>query len=155
LISHFVKGFARCMGKSIRHISPETMAAFTSYSWPGNVRELQNLIERAVIRSNDGELPNPLPLPGHLPIRPRNPTTLNSMSGTFSESIRSLILRALEDTGWVVGGPDGAAARLGLHRTTLISKMKKLRISRPSLSGLANIPADQTESLLQGRSATQ
>jgi formate hydrogenlyase transcriptional activator len=146
LISHFVHWFAQRMGKTVRHIPPETIAAFTSYAWPGNIRELQNLIERAVIWSNDGEFPNPLPLLEQRPARLCNSTTVNSMSGRFSESIRSLILRALEETGWVVGGPDGAAARLGLHRTTLISKMKKLRISRPRLSYLPNITADETES---------
>ena len=131
LISHFVKGFANRMCKSIRIIPPETMAAFTSYSWPGNVRELQNLIERAVIRSNDGVLPNPLPVFERMPACPQKTATLNCPSGMFSDSLRSLILRTLEDTGWVIGGPDGAAVRLGLPRTSLISKMKKLGISRP------------------------
>lgn len=129
LISHFVRTFARRMHKSIRLIPPETMDAFTTYSWPGNVRELQNLIERAVIRSNDEVLPNPL-----LPIFPRTPslkaTPSTSTSGTLCDYTRSLILRTLENTAWVIGGPGGAAARLGLPRTSLISKMKKLGISR-------------------------
>ena len=130
LISHFMRDFARRMGKPMPHIPPETMAAFTSYSWPGNVRELQNLIERAVIRSSDGLLPNPLPIldPGTLS-RPK-PTALNFRSDTLSDCTRSLILRTLEATGWMIGGPDGAAVRLGLPRTTLIAKMKKLGISR-------------------------
>jgi formate hydrogenlyase transcriptional activator len=131
LISHFVSEFARRMCRPMAHIPPETMAAFTSYSWPGNVRELQNLIERAVIRSTDGVLPNPLPLLDQTPVSSPKPTTLDSKSLTFSDCMRSLILRTLEDTYWTIGGPDGAAARLGLPRTTLITKMKKLGISRP------------------------
>ena len=133
LISHFMRDFARRIDRPMLHIPPETMAAFTSYSWPGNVRELQNLIERAVIRSNDGVLPNPLALLEPTTASSTKPTTLNSSSGTFSDCTRSLILRTLEETGWMIGGPDGAAARLGLPRTTLISKMKKLGISRPKI----------------------
>src|SRR5262249_5034040 len=130
LISHFVRDFARRMRKPMPDIPAETMAAFTAYSWPGNVRELQNLIERAVIRSKDGVLTNPLPLLDPTPLSNPKPTTPNSISGTFSDCLRSLILRTLEDTDWRIGGPDGAAARLGLPRTTLITKMKKLGISR-------------------------
>src|SRR5262249_27108814 len=130
LISYFVRDFARRMGRPMLDIPPETMAAFTSYSWPGNVRELQNLIERAVIRSNDGVLPNPLPPLGPTPLSSSKPATGESRSGTLRDCMRSLILRTLEDTGWMIGGSDGAAARLGLPRTTLITKMKKLGISR-------------------------
>ena len=145
LISHFVIDFARRMGRSMPHIAPETMAALTSYSWPGNVRELQNLIERAVIRSNDAVLPNPLPLLHPTPLLSAKPTTLNSRSGTFSHCMRSLIVKTLEDTGWMIGGSDGAAARLGLPRTTLISKMKKLGISRPKIRSETNITAEEPE----------
>ena len=155
LISHFVKSFARRMSKSIRFIPPETMAAFTSYSWPGNVRELQNLIERAVIRSNDGVLPNPVPVFERMPACPQKTVTRNCTSGTFSDSMRSLILRTLEDTGWVIGGPDGAAARLGLPRTSLISKMKKLGISRPRNRNVTNLVAKQNETGLEWQSAAQ
>jgi formate hydrogenlyase transcriptional activator len=123
LASHFVEMFARRMGKRIDHIPQDTLDAFVSYSWPGNVRELQNLIERAVIRSNNGVLPNPLP--------DKNPVTVAPSQDTFTDSTRTLILHALRETGWVIGGPGGAAARLGLKRTTLIAKMKKLGISRP------------------------
>src|SRR6185369_9749595 len=130
LVSHFVNGFAARMRKPIRLVPPETMAAFTSYSWPGNVRELQNLIERAVIRSDD-VLPNPLPLLDQTPVLITTGTGLNSRSGTLTDCMRSLILRTLDDTRWMIGGPDGAAARLGLPRTTLITKMKKLGILRP------------------------
>jgi formate hydrogenlyase transcriptional activator len=126
LVSHFVEMFARRMSKRIDHIPQEIVDAFTSYSWPGNVRELQNLIERAVIRADNGVLPNPLRRPDAQPVAPSPPP------GTFWDSQRDLILQALRATGWVVGGPRGAAARLGLKRTSLISKMKKLRISRPA-----------------------
>jgi formate hydrogenlyase transcriptional activator len=122
LASHFVDIFARRMGKRIDHIPQDILDAFVSYSWPGNVRELQNLIERAVILSNDGVLPNPLPR--------KNPVTGTPSQDTFTDSTRALILHALRETGWVIGGPAGAAARLGLKRTTLIAKMKKLGISR-------------------------
>jgi transcriptional regulator with GAF, ATPase, and Fis domain len=144
LVSHFVKGFARRMGKPILQIPHETMAAFISYSWPGNVRELQNLIERAVIRANHGVLPNPLPLSDSTLGLNLKPTTLNSRWDTFNDCTRALILRALEDTAWMIGGPDGAAARLGLPRTTLISKMKKLGISRPKLRNMTSAIAEKT-----------
>jgi formate hydrogenlyase transcriptional activator len=123
LASHFVEMFARRMGKRIDRIPQDILDAFISYSWPGNVRELQNLIERAVIRSNHGVLHNPLP--------DKNPVTVTLSQDTFTDSTRALILHALSRTGWVVGGPGGAAARLGMKRTTLIAKMKKLGISRP------------------------
>ena len=136
LVSHFVEVFARRMGRRISGISKETLDAFTSYSWPGNVRELQNLIERAVILSENGVLANPLP-PLDTNLVGENQTTVDFVAlpsvqeGTFRDSQRAVILRALHGSGWIVGGPRGAAARLGLKRTTLISKMKKLGISRP------------------------
>jgi formate hydrogenlyase transcriptional activator len=126
LASHFVEMFARRMGKRIDHIPQDILDAFVSYAWPGNVRELQNLIERAVIRSNDGVLPNPLPDKHPATVTPATPS-----QDKFADSTRALILRALSATGWVIGGPAGAAAQLGLKRTTLIAKMKKLGISRP------------------------
>ena len=124
LATHFVEIFARRMNKRIDHIPEGVLDAFVSYSWPGNVRELQNLIERAVIRSNNGVLPNPLP--------DKNPVMVPPSRDTFTASTRALILHALRSTGWVIGGAAGAAARLGLKRTTLIAKMKKLGISRPA-----------------------
>jgi len=136
LVSHFVEVFSQRMGKTISNIPKEILDAFTSYSWPGNVRELRNLIERAVILSENGVLANPLPpLDGNL--LGANPTTMDVAAlhsvrdGTFRDSQRALILRALHASGWVLGGPRGAAAWLGLKRTTLISKMRKLGISRP------------------------
>ena len=133
LVSHFVQVFSRCIGKQISSIPKETLDAFGSYSWPGNVRELQNLIERAVIRSDNGVLANPFPAldPNLVGAKPTN-ANLVAPEVTFKDSQRALILRALHASGWIVGGPRGAAARLGLPRTTLISKMKKLGISRPT-----------------------
>jgi len=128
LVTHFVEVFGRKMGKPIENIPDETLSAFSSYSWPGNVRELQNLIERAVILANDGVLPNPLP-PTSTEVMAMSPA-----QSTLKDSERALILRTLEATGWLIGGPTGAAAKLGLKRTTLISKMKKLGISRPTNS---------------------
>ncbi len=127
LVAHFVEIFGRKMGKQIEDIPEETLSAFSSYTWPGNVRELQNLIERAVILANDGVLPNPLP-----PTDTEAGTvTVSPAQTTLKDSERALILRTLEAAGWLIGGPTGAAAKLGLKRTTLISKMKKLGISRP------------------------
>jgi transcriptional regulator with GAF, ATPase, and Fis domain len=125
LVTHFVDVFARRMSKQIEHIPPNTMSALCSYRWPGNIRELQNLIERAVILSNDGVLPNPL-----------SAAETQSVIGapaatTLKDSERTLILHTLEAVGWVIGGPKGAAVKLGLKRPTLIHKMKRLGISRP------------------------
>jgi len=127
LVMHFVETFGRRMGREIDHIPPETMSALSSYQWPGNIRELQNLIERAVILSNGGVLPNPLPPVGTRGIAIASPTTAVA---TLRDSERTLILRTLEEVSWVIGGPKGAAAKLGLKRTTLIHKMQKLGISR-------------------------
>jgi len=148
LISHFVQDFAQWMGKSIRFTAPETLAAFTAYPWPGNVRELQNLIERAVIRSNDGVLANPLPVFERTPVS-RTPVALRTATGTLNDCTRSIILGTLEDTGWVIGGPMGAAARLGLPRTSLISKMKKLGISRPRSVRVTSAIAEKTDTGMQ------
>jgi len=136
LVSHFVEVFSRRMGKQISSIPRETLDAFTSYSWPGNVRELQNLIERAVILSEKGVLANPFStvdgnLLGEKPTNANFVVLRPAQEDTFWDSQRAVILRALDASGWIVGGLRGAAARLGLKRTTLISKMKKLGISRP------------------------
>jgi transcriptional regulator with GAF, ATPase, and Fis domain len=133
LVTHFVEICCRRMAKHIERIPPDTMSALSAYEWPGNIRELQNLIERAVILSNDGVLPNPLPASGTeaLPT-PRSDGVIRSPGApTLRDSERTLILHTLEAAGWVIGGAKGAAAKLGLHRTTLIHKMKKLGISRP------------------------
>jgi formate hydrogenlyase transcriptional activator len=151
LISHFVKDFGCRIGKSIHLIPPETIAAFASYDWPGNVRELQNLIERAVIRSDEGILANPLPVIEPNLVSPTKQMTYRA--GTLNDCTRSLILQTLDDTEWVIGGLDGAAARLGLPRTSLISKMKKLGISRPP--GGVRISAEQDPSVPRIRSMPQ
>ena len=114
LVLHFVEVFARRMCKKIEQVPETTMNALVAYAWPGNVRELQNLIERAVILSDDGVLVNPLP--------PQN--------GTLRDCEATLILQTVNAAAGMIGGPHGAAARLGLKRTTLVSKMKKLGIFR-------------------------
>jgi formate hydrogenlyase transcriptional activator len=132
LVTHFVKLLSRRMRKQVDTVPPETMAAFQSYSWPGNIRELQNLVERAVILSRDGVLPNPLHKQQTelaMPSLGRTRTLYSSM--TLKDSDRSLILETLEQAGWIVGGQRGAAAKLGLKRTTLLAKMRRLGISRP------------------------
>ena len=132
LVTHFVKQFSHRMGKQVDSIPPETMAAFQQYSWPGNIRELQNLVERAVILSRNGVLPNPLHqrrtefVP---PTQHRFSACPSSMS--LEDTDRALIVETLERVGWIVGGPRGAAAKLGLKRTTLLAKMRRLGISRP------------------------
>jgi formate hydrogenlyase transcriptional activator len=134
LVTHFVEIFGRRMRREIEHIPPETMSALSSYQWPGNIRELQNLIERAVILSNDGVLPNSLPAAGTQGVTMAS-TTSTAPVTTLKDSERTLIQRTLESVGWVIGGPKGAAAKLDLKRTTLIHKMQKLGISRPLQSG--------------------
>jgi len=132
LVTHFVNLFSRRMGKQVDNIPPETMAAFQWYSWPGNIRELQNLVERAVILSRDGMLPNPLhKKQTELMIPSLHRTQAFQSSMTLEDSHRALIVETLEQTGWVIGGPRGAAAKLGLKRTTLLTKIRRLGISRP------------------------
>ena len=125
LVLHFAEVFARRMGKHIEQIPETTMDAFIAYPWPGNIRELQNLIERSVIRSDDGVLPNPLPA------SQTNTVPTVAPQGTLREHEATLILETLRAAGGMIGGPRGAAARLGLKRTTLVSKMKRLGIYRP------------------------
>jgi len=130
LVTHFMQIFSRRMRKRVDSIPPETMAALQWYSWPGNIRELQNLVERSVILSRDGELPNPLhKKQTELAIPAHNRAFQSSM--TLEDSDRALVVETLEQVGWVVGGPRGAAVKLGLKRTTLLAKMKRLGISRP------------------------
>jgi len=129
------------MKKQLDSIPPETMAAFQWYSWPGNIRELQNLVERAVILSRDGVLRNPLhKKKTELMICSphRTPTFLSSM--TLDDTDRALIVGTLERLGWVVGGPNGAATKLGLKRTTLLARMRRLGISRPISEEGTSVP---------------
>jgi formate hydrogenlyase transcriptional activator len=134
LVAHYVDTCARRLNTRIQHIPPAAMSALRAYDWPGNIRELRNVIERAVILSDDGVLAAPwLPSPASarrvgavVPAAAANTTT-----PTFKDAERRLIVGALEAVGWVIGGAKGAAARLGLNRTTLIHKMKRLGIERP------------------------
>ena len=148
LVLHFIDVFSRRMGKRIEQIPETTMNAFSAYDWPGNVRELQNLVERAVIRSDNGVLPNPLSTlqaptscdlklgVDLLPIeRPDTGVEQAFLAETKSsdslEEIQRLhILRVLERTGWVISGPNGAGAILDLHPNTLRSLMNRLGIRR-------------------------
>jgi formate hydrogenlyase transcriptional activator len=153
LVRHFTQKFARRMGRQIESISSEVMSALVAYPWPGNVRELENVIERAVILSPGAELQVPL---GDLEVGDRKSEVRSQRSevrgqrpevgsqksevrgngssqldGTLAEAERQHILRILREANWVLAGTKGAAARLGMKRTTLQSKMKKLGISRP------------------------
>jgi formate hydrogenlyase transcriptional activator len=125
LVRYFVDKYARQMNKPIDTISPETMEALTRYHWPGNARELQNFIERAVILTRGRTLTPPL---GELNQRIESS---GARLGTLAEGERDHILRALVEANWVLGGPGGAAERLGLKRTTLFYKMRRLGITRP------------------------
>ncbi len=141
LVTHFTKMFSHRMGKRVGSIPPETMTAFQSYSWPGNIRELQNLVERSVILSRDGVLPNPLHKKQTDPTIPGlHHTRAFPSSISLEDSDRALILETLEEVGWVVGGPSGAAAKLGLKRTTLLAKMRRLGISRPISDEGTSVP---------------
>jgi formate hydrogenlyase transcriptional activator len=130
LVEHFVEIYARRMGKQIGQVCPETMSDLTSYAWPGNIRELQNFIERSVILSSGNVLRPPL-------------STLKAVASTacqevvtLEEAERDHICKTLEQTRWVVSGPNGAAARLGIKRSTLYFRMQKLGISRTKKDGL-------------------
>jgi formate hydrogenlyase transcriptional activator len=126
LVRHFTQQFARRMGRRIETIPSAIIDALVAYPWPGNVRELQNVIERAVILSPGPALEVPL---GELQSAP-TPTPA-ATPGTLADAERGHILSVLRETGWALGGPNGAAARLGMKRTTLQSRMKKLGITRP------------------------
>jgi formate hydrogenlyase transcriptional activator len=131
LVRHFSEYYGKRMNKRIKGISLAAMKAMACHSWPWNVRELQNVIERAVILS-PGKILRPaladLEAPAGLPSPSKQEQAVSP--GTLKEAEREYILRALTATNWVLGGPRGAGARLGLPRTTLISKMERLGISR-------------------------
>jgi formate hydrogenlyase transcriptional activator len=135
LVRHFVREAAHRMSRRALWISPSAMDALIAHSWPGNIRELQNLVERAVIRSVGDELRVPLEnldedaeIAGH-----------REAQGTLADAERLHILGALKKTRWVLSGPRGAAARLGLNRSTLQFRMKKLGIMRPPVPGEASV----------------
>ena len=126
LVRYFAQKFARRMNKHIETIPTGTMTALSRYHWPGNVRELENLIERAVILSQGTEL--------HVPLPELKATAIEGTSfvTTLEAAEREHIVRALQAAKWVIGGPSGAAVKLGMKRTTLQSRMQKLGISRSS-----------------------
>ncbi len=142
LVRHFVQQFSRRLGKTIDAIPAEAMTALTRYPWPGNIRELQNVIERAVILTNgpvlsvhidDLRAPSPPAAPLSTPNGHGAPAaSRQDLRSALEESERQQIMAALEKSNWVVAGPEGAAARLGLKRSTLQSRIQKLgiRISR-------------------------
>jgi formate hydrogenlyase transcriptional activator len=141
LVSHFVKIFSHRMKKQVDSIPPETMSAFQWHSWPGNIRELQNMVERAVILSHHGMLHNPLFNRRTGPIvLSLQGTQIAPSPGNWEDSDHSLIVETLEQAGWIVGGPRGAAAKLGLKRTTLLAKMRRLGISRPTSLEETSVP---------------
>jgi formate hydrogenlyase transcriptional activator len=124
LIAHFVRRFAERQGKKVEEVPDEVMATLKHYSWPGNVRELQNVIERAVVATTGPTL--------RLPEQERRIDRAPASSRTLAQVERDHIVATLQATNWVLGGWDGAAARLGLSRTTLISRMQRLGISAGS-----------------------
>jgi len=135
LVRHFVQEFSRRNNRRIDTIPSESMEAMIRYSWPGNIRELQNVIERAVIVSRSPVLTVPISeLDADTP--PKRETRNNeSLQDTLNETERTQIMRALEEANWVISGPKGAAARLGMKRSTLQLRMQKLgiRLSRTAV----------------------
>ena len=124
LVWHFVQRYSRQMGRSIEEVPDHVMEILRSYQWPGNIRELQNFVERSVIMTRGNVLS---PRIDELKLLMQE--TASAPTQTLSDAQRTHILGILKETNWVVGGQDGAAARLGLPRTTLISRMQKLGIS--------------------------
>jgi formate hydrogenlyase transcriptional activator len=134
LVRVFVDQCARRMNKRIDLIPGEVMAALIQHDWPGNIRELQNFVERAVILSRGTTLLAPVTeLTSRVALATTSPITLDQAESSH-------ILHALRETNWVIGGPKGAAARLGIKRTTLLGKMRRLRLSRP-VSNMTQCPA--------------
>ena len=130
LVHHFLDKFARPLKRHITTIPAATMGALQHSSWPGNIRELANVVERAVILSSGPELR--VPLADLQPTSPRGAAGSSAATGQLRNAERELIFRALRESRGVIGGPEGAAAKLGVKRTTLQSKMRKLGVTRPS-----------------------
>jgi formate hydrogenlyase transcriptional activator len=145
LVDHFVRTCAERQGKFIEHVAEDIMTALTRYDWPGNIRELQNFIERSVILSRGTEL--------------RAPVEELSKNEVFADDARTLadadrvhIINTLRKTDWVVGGKYGAACRLGLNRTTLVAKMRKLGISREIVEQGAALSNSHAKAPMKGLS---
>jgi formate hydrogenlyase transcriptional activator len=130
LVHHFVAKFARRLKRQVTTVPAATMGALRSASWPGNIRELENVVERAVILSSGPELK--VPLADLQPTSPSGAAGSSVAAGRLRTAERELILGALRKARGVIGGPGGAAADLGLKRTTLQSRMRKLGIARPT-----------------------
>jgi formate hydrogenlyase transcriptional activator len=123
-VRYFVQQFAASMDRTIETIPEETMRALVCHSWPGNIRELQNYVARGVILSTDGVFESPAP-------EKCEPELVEITNPTLEDTVRQQILAACQRANWKLGGPRGAAARLGLKRTTLFYKMKRLGITPP------------------------
>jgi len=140
LVRHFVQKFSRRLNKQMATISPETRDLLKRYDWPGNIRELQNVIERAMVLS-----PGPVLRPVLTECRPGSRQESSDTLRTLAAAERDHIIEVLNQTKWMIGGQDGAAIRLGLPRTTLIHRMRKLGIEtrrsrRPSVPVDASSP---------------
>ncbi len=133
LVRHFVQKYGRRMNKGIQTVPTEVMNALAKYHWPGNIRELEHFVERAVILSPSSDLCVPL---SELKITTESSSLSSDSTKTLEEVEREHILKVLQVTRWVVGGPSGAAARLGTKRTTLQARMQKLGIARHALHAL-------------------
>jgi formate hydrogenlyase transcriptional activator len=143
LVNHFVAKFAQRMGKDIRFISRDAMEALTNAPWKGNVRELGNFMERCVILTQGNELHVP-----HLEVKDSAGRKVVPVASSFREAERRVIIDALNDASGRIAGKGGAAERLGLKRTTLQNKMRRLRIGRSDYS------ADQYTKRMAGSQAT-
>ena len=152
LVRHFAEEFSRRIGRRVEAISSQTMQALCEYQWPGNIRELQNVIERSVILSSGSSLnvavaelrPRAMRLPAKEAV-PAKSTRRTPVRSILADVDRNQIIRALEETGGRIGGADGAAARLGLKRTTFITRMKKLDINPHPVSDLKMDSADTSD----------
>jgi formate hydrogenlyase transcriptional activator len=145
LVKFFAEDCVRRINRRVKTIPANTISVLTEYDWPGNVRELQNFIERAVILSPGSELRAPLEdLDWSKQVAQSQPETL-------AQAEYGVILKALKESGWVVGGPGGAARKLGLKRTTLIGKMRKMGILRSTEAALSPL----RQSLANRGSATR
>ena len=144
-VDHFLRTFAGQQGKSIEYVADDVMAALVRYAWPGNIRELRNFIERSVILTKGAELRAPIE-------ELSKDEVFAGDARTLADADRVHIINTLRKTDWVVGGKYGAACRLGLNRTTLIFKMRKLGISRETVEHGAGLSNSYAEAPMRGLS---